>query len=78
MIVDPLLGVLFHWLGVPGLRQLLCALSRREALVVKDDTAELDRGIFSWLLAPWLFASIRPTSWACWAQVPSNVVGPRL
>jgi len=74
MIANPLLGVLFHWLG--GLASASFYVPYRGVKRWSWEIYWLTGGIFSWLLAPWLFASIRTHDLlGVMAQVPSNVVG---
>lgn len=74
MIANPLLGVLFHWMG--GLASASFYVPYR---VVKRWSWEiywLTGGLFSWLFAPWLFASIRTHDlMGVMAHVPHDVVG---
>jgi L-rhamnose-H+ transport protein len=74
VIANPLLGVLFHWMG--GLASASFYVPYR---VVKRWSWEiywLTGGLFSWLFAPWLFASIRTHDlMGVMAQVPHDVVG---
>jgi L-rhamnose-H+ transport protein len=74
MIANPLLGVLFHWMG--GLASASFYVPYR---VVKRWSWEiywLTGGLFSWLFAPWLFASIRTQDlMGVMAQTPHDVVG---
>lgn len=74
MIANPLLGVLFHWLG--GLSSASFYVPYRGVRRWSWEIYWLTGGIFSWLLAPWLFASIRTNDlMGVMAQVPPNVVG---
>jgi L-rhamnose-H+ transport protein len=74
VIANPLLGVVFHWMG--GLASASFYVPYR---VVKRWSWEiywLTGGLISWLLAPWLFASIRTHDlMGVMAQVPHDVVG---
>ncbi|MES2988872.1 MAG: L-rhamnose/proton symporter RhaT [Pseudomonadota bacterium] len=57
MTPDPLLGVFFHWLG--GLSSASFYVPYRAVKRWSWEVYWLTGGIFSWLLAPWLFASIQ-------------------
>ena len=56
-MTNPLLGVLFHWLG--GLASASFYVPYRGVRRWSWEVYWLTGGIFSWLLAPWLFASIQ-------------------
>lgn len=55
--MNPLLGVLFHWLG--GLASASFYVPYRGVKRWSWEIYWLTGGIFSWLLAPWFFASIQ-------------------
>ena len=55
--MNPLLGVLFHWLG--GLSSASFYVPYRSVKRWSWEIYWLTGGIFSWLLAPWFFASIQ-------------------
>jgi L-rhamnose-H+ transport protein len=55
--MNPLLGVLFHWLG--GLSSASFYVPYRSVKRWSWEIYWLTGGIFSWLLAPWLFASLQ-------------------
>lgn len=57
MNANPLLGVLFHWLG--GLSSASFYVPYRAVKRWSWEIYWLTGGIFSWLLAPWFFASIQ-------------------
>jgi L-rhamnose-H+ transport protein len=57
MTPNPLLGVLFHWLG--GLASATFYVPYRGVKRWNWEIFWLTGGIFSWLIAPWLFAAIR-------------------
>lgn len=57
MTPNPLLGVFFHWLG--GLSSASFYVPYRAVKKWSWEIYWLTGGIFSWLLAPWLFASIQ-------------------
>lgn len=74
MIANPLLGVLFHWLG--GLASASFYVPYRSVRRWSWEIYWLTGGMFSWLIAPWLFASIRTHDLlGVMGQVPPNVVG---
>lgn len=74
MIANPLLGVLFHWLG--GLASASFYVPYRSVKRWSWEIYWLTGGVFSWLIAPWLFASIRTNDLlGVMGQVPPNVVG---
>jgi L-rhamnose-H+ transport protein len=54
---NPILGVLFHWLG--GLSSASFYVPYRSVKRWSWEIYWLTGGIFSWLLAPWFFASIQ-------------------
>ncbi len=57
MTPNPLLGVLFHWLG--GLASATFYVPYKGIKRWNWEIFWLTGGIFSWLIAPWLFASIQ-------------------
>ncbi|MCW3837711.1 L-rhamnose/proton symporter RhaT [Sphingomonas canadensis] len=57
MTPNPLLGVFFHWLG--GLSSASFYVPYRAVRQWSWEIYWLTGGIFSWLLAPWLFASVQ-------------------
>jgi L-rhamnose-H+ transport protein len=57
MIPNPLVGVLFHWLG--GLASASFYVPFRGVKRWSWEIYWLTGGIFSWLFAPWFFASIQ-------------------
>jgi L-rhamnose-H+ transport protein len=74
MTPNPLLGVLFHWLG--GLSSASFYVPYRGVRRWSWEIFWLTGGIFSWLLAPWLFASIQTHDlMGVMAQVPAKTVG---
>jgi len=54
---NPLIGVLFHWLG--GLSSASFYVPYRRIRAWSWEIFWLVGGVFSWLIAPWLFASIQ-------------------
>src|SRR5688572_2450830 len=52
----PILGVLFHWLG--GLASASFYIPYRRVNRWSWETYWLVGGVFSWIIAPWLLASI--------------------
>ncbi|MCC2978294.1 L-rhamnose/proton symporter RhaT [Sphingomonas sp. PL-96] len=57
MMGNPILGVFFHWLG--GLSSATFYVPYRGVKRWNWEIFWLTGGIFSWLVAPWLFASIQ-------------------
>jgi L-rhamnose-H+ transport protein len=57
MMANPPLGVLFHWLG--GLASASFYVPYKRVRHWSWQTFWLAGGVFSWLIAPWLFASVR-------------------
>ena len=57
MGANPLIGVLFHWLG--GLSSASFYVPYRRIRLWSWEIFWLVGGVFSWLIAPWLFASIQ-------------------
>jgi L-rhamnose-H+ transport protein len=71
---NPLLGVCFHWLG--GLASASFYVPYRGVRRWSWEIFWLTGGIFSWLLAPWLFAAIQTNDLlGVLGQVPSSIVG---
>jgi hypothetical protein len=69
-----LLGVIFHWLG--GLASASFYVPYRGVKRWSWEIFWLTGGLFSWLLAPWLFASVQTQDlMGVMAQVPSKIVG---
>lgn len=54
---NPLLGVLFHWLG--GLSSASFYVPYKRIKLWSWEIFWLTGGVFSWVIAPWLFASLR-------------------
>ena len=54
---NPLLGVFFHWLG--GLSSASFYVPYKKIQLWSWEIFWLTGGIFSWVIAPWLFASLR-------------------
>jgi L-rhamnose-H+ transport protein len=72
---NPLLGVFFHWLG--GLSSASFYVPYKRVRCWSWEVFWLTGGIFSWIIAPWIFASLRtsdligvlaasPYSALCW------------
>jgi L-rhamnose-H+ transport protein len=57
MVGNPLLGVFFHWLG--GLSSASFYVPYKKIRLWSWEIFWLTGGIFSWVIAPWLFASLR-------------------
>jgi L-rhamnose-H+ transport protein len=57
MTPNPLLGVLFHWLG--GLAAASFYVSYRAVRGWSWEVLWLVGGVFSWIIVPWLFAGLR-------------------
>jgi L-rhamnose-H+ transport protein len=57
MIPNPLLGVFFHWLG--GLASASFYVPYRSVRGWSWEVFWLIGGLFSWIIAPWLFAGLR-------------------
>ena len=57
MTPNPLIGVLFHWLG--GLASASFYVPYKRIRLWSWEIFWLTGGIFSWVFAPWLFASIQ-------------------
>jgi L-rhamnose-H+ transport protein len=74
MGANPLLGVMFHWLG--GLASASFYVPYRGIRRWNWEILWLTGGIFSWAVAPWLFAWLRTEDLAgVMAQVPLPVAG---
>lgn len=74
MGANPLLGVLFHWLG--GLASASFYVPYRGVTRWNWEIFWLTGGTFSWLIAPWFFAWIRTEDlFGVLAQVPAHIVG---
>jgi L-rhamnose-H+ transport protein len=57
LIPNPLLGVFFHWLG--GLASASFYVPYRAVRGWRWEVFWLIGGVFSWIIAPWLFAGLR-------------------
>jgi len=57
MMPNPLLGVLFHWLG--GLASASFYVPYRRVRRWSWEIFWIVGGVFSWVIAPWVFASLR-------------------
>jgi L-rhamnose-H+ transport protein len=57
MVPNPLLGVVFHWIG--GLASASFYVPYRSVKGWSWEIFWLVGGFFSWIIAPWLFASLR-------------------
>ena len=55
--MDPILGVVFHWIG--GLSSASFYVPYRRIRRWSWEIFWLTGGVFSWLIAPWVFASLR-------------------
>lgn len=74
MTPNPLLGVLFHWLG--GLASASFYVPYRGVRRWSWEIFWLTGGVFSWLIAPWFFAAIQTRDLlGVMAQTPGQVVG---
>jgi L-rhamnose-H+ transport protein len=74
MTPNPLMGVLFHWLG--GLASASFYVPYRGVRRWSWEIFWLTGGVFSWLLAPWFFAAIQTRDLlGVMHQVPANVAG---
>lgn len=70
MVGNPLLGVLFHWLG--GLASASFYVPYRAVRRWSWEIYWLTGGIVSWLLAPWFFASVQTNDlFGVLAQTPT-------
>lgn len=73
MSPNPLLGVMFHWLG--GLASASFYVPYRGVRFWSWEIFWLVGGLFSWLFAPWLFASLRTNDLlGVLGAVPSNTL----
>ena len=71
MTSDPILGVIYHWLG--GLAAASFYLPFRKVRKWSWETYWLVGGVFSWLVAPWALASaLVPDLWSLLKQTPSS------
>ena len=71
---NPLIGVLFHWLG--GLSSASFYVPFRGVKRWSWEIFWLTGGIFSWVIAPWLFAAIQTNDLlGVVARVPASVAG---
>src|SRR3954470_19847983 len=74
MIANPLLGVLFHWLG--GLSSASFYVPYRGVRRWSWEIFWLTGGLFSWLLAPWTFAALQTKDlMGVRARVPPQIAG---
>ena len=74
MTPNPLTGVLYHWLG--GLASASFYVPYRGVKRWNWEIFWLTGGIFSWLIAPWLFASVQTNDLlAVMIAVPRQVIG---
>lgn len=74
MGANPLLGVLFHWIG--GLASASFYVPYRSVKRWSWEVLWLTGGIVSWLIAPWFFAWLRTENLAgVMAQVPAPTAG---
>ncbi|HEX8486439.1 L-rhamnose/proton symporter RhaT [Sphingomonas sp.] len=73
-MANPLLGVLFHWLG--GFASASFYVPYRGVRRWNWEIFWLTGGIFSWLLAPWFFASVQTSDLAgVLAHTPASTAG---
>ncbi len=71
---NPLLGVLFHWMG--GLASASFYVPYRGIRRWSWEVFWLVGGIFSWVFAPWIMASIQTNDlFGVMGQIPGNIVG---
>ena len=86
MSSNPLLGVFFHWLG--GLESASFYVPYKRVRGWSWEVYWLTGGLFSWVIAPWVFATLRtqhlwqvlmsaPTSTLVWCWVWGALVGFR-
>lgn len=74
MTPNPLLGVLFHWMG--GLASASFYVPYRGVRRWSWEIFWLTGGLFSWLIAPWFFAAVQTRDLlGVLAQTPSDVAG---
>ncbi len=72
MTANPLLGVLFHWLG--GLASASFYVPYRSVKRWPWEIYWLTGGIFSWVVAPWLFAALQTNDlFGVIGKVPGSV-----
>ncbi|PVM85384.1 L-rhamnose/proton symporter RhaT [Caulobacter radicis] len=72
--MNPLLGVFFHWLG--GLASASFYVPFRGVRRWSWEIYWLTGGVFSWLLAPWFFASLQTRDLlGVMGQVPPHIAG---
>jgi len=70
---NPLLGVFFHWLG--GLSSASFYVPYKHVRGWAWEVYWLTGGIFSWLIAPWVFASLRTEHlWQVLCATPSSTL----
>ncbi|GGY84698.1 L-rhamnose-proton symporter [Cellvibrio zantedeschiae] len=73
MTPNPLTGVLFHWLG--GLASASFYVPYKRIRGWSWEIFWLTGGFFSWVIAPWLFASIQTNNlWEVLSSTPTNVL----
>jgi L-rhamnose-H+ transport protein len=73
MSSNPLLGVFFHWLG--GLASASFYVPYKRVRGWSWEVYWLTGGIFSWLIAPWIFASLRTEHlWQVLANTPHSTL----
>lgn len=73
MTPNPLIGVLFHWLG--GLASASFYVPYKRIRGWSWEIFWLTGGLFSWVIAPWLFASIQTENlFSVLANTPTNVL----
>ncbi|RYF03966.1 MAG: L-rhamnose/proton symporter RhaT [Oxalobacteraceae bacterium] len=71
---NPLIGVVYHWLG--GLASASFYVPYRGVKRWSWEIFWITGGLFSWLFAPWLFASLRTNDLlGVMAQVPASTAG---
>jgi L-rhamnose-H+ transport protein len=74
MTPNPLLGVLFHWMG--GLASASFYVPYRGVRRWSWEIFWLTGGVFSWLIAPWFFAAIQTRDLlGVLAQTPADIAG---
>jgi L-rhamnose-H+ transport protein len=70
---NPLLGVFFHWLG--GLASASFYVPYKRVRGWSWEVYWLTGGIFSWVIAPWIFASLRTEHlWQVLASTPHSTL----
>lgn len=73
-MANPLLGVLFHWIG--GLASASFYVPYRGVKWWRWEIFWLTGGLFSWMVVPWLFAAVQTNDLpGVMAQVPARIVG---